>query len=94
MASTLSITLQEREDGSDTPPSALLGTQVYLGTTTNVQNNFKPQKTTMYHLSSNARALASQREEIYGTEPLYFISEMSISFPEICFTAVRLNNYE
>lgn len=48
----------------------------------------------MYYLSSNARALASQPEEIYGTEPLYFMSEMSVSFPEICFTAVHLNNYE
>ena len=59
MGSTLSITLYKREDGSDTPPSVLLETQVYLGTTTNVQNNFKPQKTTVYSLNSNARALAS-----------------------------------
>lgn len=49
----LNMTLWEREDGSDSPPS------VYLGTITNVLNNVKPQKITTKSLNSNSRGLAS-----------------------------------
>ena len=58
MGLALSMMLWEREDASDLPPSERLGVPVYLGTTRNVQSNFKPQKT-IYSLNSNAGALAS-----------------------------------